>query len=203
MGRIGAVLPLQDEPEYQGRAERRERIDLALDGREPERVAPGVDQGAAEARAEDDNHLAHRHLGGIVVNNQLLDQMSDGPEQQQYCGGRQQARHSVDHQGHLGDVAKGEVDGEARSEHEDGVARRMAYFELVALCYKLGAVPEAGCRFERQHVCHRSDDKAEPAETVVNQIVSFHFRVNDGQNESVTRSTSLHRPLSSRLKTNV
>ena len=29
---VGAVLPLQDEPEDEGRAERRERVDLTLDG---------------------------------------------------------------------------------------------------------------------------------------------------------------------------
>ena len=48
MGLVGTVLPFEDEPEHERRAERREGIDLALDGREPERVAPGIHQCTAQ-----------------------------------------------------------------------------------------------------------------------------------------------------------
>ena len=48
---VGMLLPLQDEPEHHGGEGRGVGIDLALDSREPEGVAEGIDQGAHQSAA--------------------------------------------------------------------------------------------------------------------------------------------------------
>ena len=49
VGLIGVVLPFQNQPEHQGGEHRGVGINFALDGREPERVAPRVSQRARQA----------------------------------------------------------------------------------------------------------------------------------------------------------
>ena len=59
VGLVGAIFPFENKPEHQRRAERRECVDFALHGREPEGVAPCIGEGAADARTENHEHL-HR-----------------------------------------------------------------------------------------------------------------------------------------------
>ena len=49
VGLVGMVLPFQNQPEHQGGEHRGVGINFALDGREPERVAPRVSQRARQA----------------------------------------------------------------------------------------------------------------------------------------------------------
>ena len=167
MGLVGAVLPLEYEPEHQRRTERREGVDLALDGREPERVAPRVGQRAAKAAGEDQRHLPPGHGRGIVGHYQPPDQMSHGPEQQQDGRRRQQGRHRVDGNGRIGYVVAENGHEEARREHEYRVARRVSHLQLGALRYELGAVPEARGRLQGQQIGHGGYHERYPAEDVV------------------------------------
>lgn len=92
--------------------------------------------------------------------------MGDGPEEEQDGKGREQAAHGVDHQGDVGGVG-GEVYEEAAHEHEDGVARRVSYLELVSLDYELSAVPVGGGRLKSEPIGGERYEKHEPAAYVV------------------------------------
>lgn len=174
MGLVGAVFPFQNQPEHQRRAERRECIDLTLDGRKPKCVAPGIHKRPAKAGTEDNQHLSKAYLAGIVFYDKALHKVGYSPEKQQYGACRQQCRHGVDHQCRLRHVAPGEINEETRSEHENRVARRVTDLEFRSLCYKLGTVPEACRRFHRKQVGHSRHQEAYPSQHIVNQSVSFH-----------------------------
>ena len=98
--------------------------------------------------------------------------MGDSPEQQQNCGGGEQPRHGIDHQGSFGIVAECEVYEETGREHEYRVARRVANLKFGALGDEFRAVPETCRRLERAKISHGGDYKAKPAESVVQQPVA-------------------------------
>ena len=93
VGLVGAVFPFQYQPEHQGGAERREGVNLALDRREPECVAPGIGQGAAHAGSHDEDGLHQGNFGGVVTHGELAHKVGYRPEQQQDSACRQQRRH--------------------------------------------------------------------------------------------------------------
>ena len=82
---VGVVFPLQDEPEHQSREGRGVGIDLTLDGREPEGVAKGVDEGAHQSGGLDGYHLGARQLVP-VADQQPSRQMRDAPEKEEDTG---------------------------------------------------------------------------------------------------------------------
>ncbi len=180
VGHVGAVLPFEDEPEHQGGTERREGVDLALYGREPEGVAPRKHHGAAETGGEYHHHFQRAHRRGVVTHREALHQMGYGPEEQQDGAGAQQSRHGVDHQGHFCGVAECEVGEEAGGEHEDRVARRVADFEFKSLENEFRAVPEACRGFEGEHIANCRNQEAKPAQRVVDKVIPFHLRILTG-----------------------
>ena len=129
---VAAVLPFQDKPENQGRTERRERIHLALDSREPESVAPCVGKRPCHTASEDYGELLPRELIGIVLHQQPADKMCYGPEQQQDSGRAKQCRHHIDTNCHGRRVGR-EVDEEPGGKHKYRVAGRMPHFQFVSL----------------------------------------------------------------------
>ena len=141
VGLVGMLFPLEDEPEYQRGKHRRIGIHLTLDGREPERVAPRIGQGARHAGGDDRHHLPQAlHLAAGT--HQLARQVRYAPEEEQDAEGREQRRHDVDTVGHVGRVVS-KLCEEVGRQHEEGCAGRVSHFQFVARGDKLGAVPEA------------------------------------------------------------
>ena len=87
-----SALPLENEPEYQGRHERREGIHLSLYCREPEGVGPRVNQGTHHTRKENGDGLAPGHVvfGLVVAADNLLGERSNSPEEEKDCTCREQ-----------------------------------------------------------------------------------------------------------------
>ena len=155
-GLVGTVFPFQHEPEHQCRAERRECIYLALDSREPESVAPGISQGATETRTHDHGKLPGSDAIGVVAHKQTAGKMCHRPEKEQNGACAEQCRHRVDGQCRGIHAAAEKRNEETSRKHEDRVARRVTDFELGALRYELGTIPETCGRFDRQEICHGS-----------------------------------------------
>lgn len=173
----GAIFPLEDEPEHERGAEGGESVDLAFDSREPESIAPCIGKRTADSRAEDDKHLDSGHLGSVILDDETLDEMGNRPEQQQNRACGKEGRHGIDHDGDLADVAAGEIHEETGGKHEDGVARRVAHFKFKTLRNKFGTVPETRRGFKCQQIGDSGDDKAQPPERIVDNIVFFHNQV--------------------------
>ena len=171
-GEVGAIFPLQYQPEDQRGAEAREGVDLTLDGREPERVAPCVGQGSDDTRTEDHQRLGQRQRGRLrIADDQPADKMGDGPEEKKNRQGREQAAHGVDRHGHI--LGRGcEVGEETRRQHEDGVARGVTHFEFVGLYDELAAVPVGRGRLQRQPVGEERYREDGPAYGVVEQVIA-------------------------------
>jgi hypothetical protein len=100
--------------------------------------------------------------------------MGDSPEQQQDGSRAEQSRHHVDGHCRRCDVTAEKRDEKTPGEHEDRVARRMADFELECLEYKFGTVPETCCGLDGEQIGHGCDDKTQPSERVVDEVVTFH-----------------------------
>ena len=100
--------------------------------------------------------------------------MGDSPEQQQNCGGGEQPRHGIDHQGSFGIVAECEVYEETGREHEYRVARRVANLKFGALGDEFRAVPETGCGLYRHAIDGCGDQESDPTHEVVYGFVLFH-----------------------------
>ena len=83
---VGVVFPLQYQPENDCCEGRREGIYLTLHGREPEGIAPCVDECAHHTRCLDGYHLGGGHLFP-VADDELASQMSDGPEEEHDADG--------------------------------------------------------------------------------------------------------------------
>ena len=148
---VGVVLPLQDEPEHDGGEERRERIDLALNSREPERIGEAIDE-----RADESSQKCQR--GRL---SELSHQMGDSPEEEHHRCCRQQRVHEVDHISHMRLVG-GELRHYVGSEHEERCARRMAYLQFVTTQNELGAIPERGGGLHRRNIGESGDGEYHP-----------------------------------------
>ena len=122
---IGMVLPFQNKPENEGCKHRTISVNLALDGGEPERVAPRIGKGARQACTHNGDGLPGFRDDAILAN-EFARQVRDAPEEEQDTQGRQQGRHHVDAQGHLGGVVREERE-EIACEHEEGCSRRMSH----------------------------------------------------------------------------
>ena len=84
---VGMVFPLQNKPEHDSRECRRVGVNLAFDGRKPERVAESVDECTHHTACLDGYHLSQRHLA-YVRHKEFPHQMRDAPEEEQdTCGG--------------------------------------------------------------------------------------------------------------------
>ena len=92
--------------------------------------------------------------------------MSDGPEEEQDGGGRQEGTHGVHHARHLAGVA-GKLREQVGREHEKWCPRRMAHSEFVAGVDKLRTVPERGCRFNRGAIDDGCNEERNPAHHIV------------------------------------
>ena len=171
---VGNIFPFEDEPEHESGAERREGIHLALNRREPECVAPGVNKRATHTAAHNNEILDKRQVGGIVFNHKTLHQVGNGPEKQEDCAGAQQSRHSIDTDSHSART-RGKIDEKPCRKHENRVARRVSHFQFVTLGYKLTAVPKTGCRLDGEKIGYRCNDKHQPPHRVVDNVVFSHF----------------------------
>ena len=142
VGFVGLLLPFEHQPHDQRREHRRERVDLALDGREPERVGEGVGQGPDGSGAQDGPCVGGGELRA-VARHQTPCQVGDGPEQEQDAEGAGQRVHGVDGDAHVVGVSEGEERGQARQHHEQRGSGRVSHFEFVGCRDELRAVPEA------------------------------------------------------------
>ena len=97
---VGMVFPFQDEPEHDSGEGRRVGINLALNGREPKRIAEGIDKCAHQARSLNSNELGSGKAAP-VFNNQFAGEVCDAPEQEQDGSGTEQGAHCVYHTCHL------------------------------------------------------------------------------------------------------
>ena len=166
------VFPLEDSPEHHRRKERRHGVDLALDGREPERVRKRVGQRAHKAGAQ---HRPHAPRLGVlhVVYKNSAPQVSDGPAQKQdgECAG--QGRHYVYHLSHRLSVGGYNCE-HARHNHEERRSGRVPHQQFVGRGYEFSTVPETGTVFSCQYVGDGRNGKGQPAHYIVEQLVSFH-----------------------------
>ena len=148
---VGLLLPFQHEPHHQRGEHRREGVDLALHGREPEGVGECVGQGSDGARSQhgdgvDEGHFAPR--GGEYA----ACDVRYGPKQEQYAERTRQTVHGVDHVGHI--VRRGgEHGGDAGHEHEKRRPGRVPHLQFVRCGDELGAVPKTRRRLHRQQIC--------------------------------------------------
>ena len=170
---IGTLFPFQDEPEDESGEHGTIGIHLALYGREPKGVTPGVGQGGSHTARHDDEQLPAWNLGGSVIDNQPSHQMRDAPEQEKDAECRQNSRHDVHHVRHLRRV-RGKMTEEVSGEHEEGCARRMSHLQTRCRRGKLRAVPE-GCRgLNGQTVGDGCHSKDHPSYDVVNDTITLH-----------------------------
>ena len=169
---VGHVFPLQDEPEHDGGEQRRERIYLALDGREPERVAERVGQRAHYAATHDGGHLSAGDVV-FVLHYQLAHQVRDAPEEEQDAGAAHQRAHVVHHPCHFRG-AGGEEREEVGHEHEERCSGRVSHFQFITGGDEFRAVPETGGRLDGQAVDRGRDEESNPTCQVVDELVLFH-----------------------------
>ena len=157
---VGVVLPLQDEPEHDGGEERRERIDLAFDSREPERVGEAIDERADES-GQNGNQCR------VPFAAELSHQVGDGPEEEHHRCCRQQGIHEVDHICHMRLVG-GELRNDIGSKHKERCSRRMAHFEFVTTQNELRTIPERGSGFHRRNIGKGGDGEHHPPHCRIN-----------------------------------
>ena len=159
---VGHLLPFEHGPQHHGREERREGIDLALDGREPEGVGERVGEGAHQTGSHDGPRAGYGQLLPLPGDEPPAE-VGDAPEEEQDGEGAGQCRHGVGHHGDRSGVRRehGEQPGE---HHEEGGSGGMAHFELIGGGNELGAVPQAGRRFDGHQVDDCGDGKREPAD---------------------------------------
>ena len=175
VGLVGLLLPFEHEPHDQRREHRRQGVDLAFDGREPERVGEGVGQRAHRARPED-GPCAGGGQFGAVARHEAPRQMGDGPEEEEDAEGAGQRVHGVHGRAHVIRIAEREERGQAGQHHEERRSGRVAHFEFVGGGDELRAVPEARHGFHRQQVDGRRYGEDRPADEVVPAFEKFHMR---------------------------
>ena len=172
---VGHVLPLQDQPEHHGGEQRREGIYLALHGREPERVAERIGQRAHQSAAHHGDELGGRDVC-FIPDDQLADQVRDGPEEEQDARAAHQRAHVVHHLRHLGGVG-GELREQVGHQHEERCAGRVSHFQFVSGRDELGAIPETCGRFDGQAIDRGRNEESNPTHQVVDGSVLFHSGV--------------------------
>ena len=173
VGLVGLLLPFEHEPHDQRREHRREGVDLALDGREPEGVGEGVGQGADGSGSE---HGPRPGVGQLrtTAGHQTPRQVCDGPEEEEDAEGAGQRVHGIDGHADQVRVAEGEERGQACQHHEQRGSGRVPHFEFVGGGDEFRAVPEARNRFHRHQVdgCGNGEDR--PADDVVPAFEECH-----------------------------
>ena len=171
-GRVGLLLPFEHEPHHQRREKRRQGVDLAFDGREPEGVGEGVGQCAHESRAEHRPYVGLRGLGAFAAA-EAHAQVGDGPEKKEDAACAGQAVHGIDHVGHV--VRRGgEERGDACQHHEQRRSGGVSHLKLVGGGDELGAVPQTRRRFHREQVDRCGDGEDAPAEDAVPAFEKIH-----------------------------
>ena len=156
---VGAVVPDRHQPEHHGGEERRHRVDLTLDGREPEGVGEGINQAAHEAGAEDGDGLPRAVATVSGRAHQALGQPDNGQIQEENRRRGTQRAHRVHENSRVHVVPEqGENAGE---QLEHGVSRRMPHLEFIGRRYELAAVPERGGRFYGQQIRDGGDDESD------------------------------------------
>ena len=172
VGFVGLVFPFEHEPHHERREHRREGVDLALVGREPEGVGEGVGQRADGARTQYGPHVGVGQLAALRRVDAAAE-VGDRPEHEQDAEGARQRVHGVDHQRHV--LGRGcQHRGQTRHHHEQRGSGRMSHFELVGGGNELRAVPEACRRFHGGQVGQRRDGEDRPSHDVVPTVVTFH-----------------------------
>ena len=173
VGLVGLLLPFEHEPHDQCREHRREGVDLALDGREPEGVGEGVGQGADGSGSE---HGPRPGVGQLrtAAGHQTPRQGRDGPEEEEDAEGAGQRVHGIDGHADQVRVAESEERGQACQHHEQRGPGRVPHFEFVGGGDEFRAVPEARNRFHRHQVdgCGNGEDR--PADDVVPAFEECH-----------------------------
>lgn len=171
-GPVGLLLPLEHEPYHQRREHRREGVDLALDGREPEGVGEGVGQRSHGACAQRGDGPRQGELAA-AARDETARQVGDRPEEEEDAEGARQRVHGVDGDAHV--VGRGgEEGGQARQHHEERGAGWVAHLELVGGGDELGAVPEARDGLHGQKVDRRRYGEDGPADDVVPAFEECH-----------------------------
>ena len=126
---ISHRFPFQDQPEYQGRKQRRIGIYLSFDSREPECITEGISQSTYQTGTHDRNGLAHRDLLRIL-NDNLFGQMGDTPEKEQDSQTTEQGRHGIHHLGYRRRIGS-KLGKQIRRQHEERCSGRMPYFQFI------------------------------------------------------------------------
>ena len=173
MGLVGLLLPLEHEPHYQGGKHRREGVDLALDGREPEGVGKSVGQRSDGSGAQHGPGVGRRQLM-TVARDQAAGQVGNRPEKEQDAERAGQGVHGIDGHAHILRIAEGEERGQACQHHEERRSGRVAHFEFVARGDELRAIPEARYGFHRKQIDRRRHGEYGPADDVVPAFEKSH-----------------------------
>ena len=167
IGLIGSVFPLENEPEHQRCAERREGINLCLYCRVPECVAPCESQRSGYTAAKHCQILAPCHLCFFSVrHHQTAHQVRDGPKQKQYGKRRQDGTHHIHCHRHLRRVAH-KVYHKTRSKHKNRVSGWVSDFKFIPLRDKFRAVPETCCWLQREQIGNCCYCKHQPPQRIV------------------------------------
>ena len=169
---VGMVLPLEHQPEYNGREEAAVGIHLTLDGTEPEGVRERIDECTGHGAGLHDDGL--RQCGHLsTLPHQLAHQMAGAPEEEHDAGSTEQRAHRVHHLGHQGRVAH-KLCEEIGRKHEERCPRGMTDLQLIACSDKLRAVPETGGRLNSAAVSECSNGKSHPPHYGIHRLEILH-----------------------------
>ena len=165
VGFVGLLLPFEHQPYDQRREHRREGVDLALVGREPEGVGEGIGECSHRTCAQYGHDVGFRKLRALTGEDAAC-QVGDRPEKEQDAERAGQAVHGVHHVGYI--VRRGcQYRGQAGQQHEERCSGRVPYFEFIRGSDEFGAVPQARRGLHGQQIGHGRDGEDDPADDVV------------------------------------
>ena len=172
VGFVGLILPFEHQPHDERREHRREGVNLAFDGREPESVGEGIGQRADGASAQ---HGPSIGIGQFASLRRVdaASEVGDRPEHEEDAEGTGQRVHDIDRQRYI--LGRGcQHRGQTGHHHEERCSGRVPHFELVGGGNELRAVPEACRRLRSSDVGQCSDSEDRPSHDIVPTVVKFH-----------------------------
>ena len=190
---VGMFLPFQDEPEHNGREERREGIHLTLNRREPKRIRETIDECADKACQQPlrsklrefrkvlsplrYESAASRRAEMFFARRELPNEMGDGPEEKHHRCCRQQCIHEVHHISHLGLVSC-QLRDDVGGKHIKRCSRRMTHFQFISTQDELRTIPKRGGGFQGRNIRESGDGKYHPSYSRIGTSIikseSFH-----------------------------
>ena len=170
---VGLLLPLEHEPHDQRGEHGREGVDLALDGRKPERVGKSVGQRPDGSGAEHGPNVGGRKLAA-VARDEPAGEVGDGPEKEKNAEGAGDGIHGVDGHADVLGIAERKKRSQPCEHHEQRSSGRVADLELVGSGDELRAVPQARHGLHGQQVDDGRDGEDRPADEVVPTFEKIH-----------------------------